>query len=365
MPLNYKKSSVFAAFILGYLLFIPLKLFALIFFHKKRTIIKRILIQDGYRLGDIIMMSRIFINLRLQFPKAEIHFITSPEACELLKRSGWVDNLIPFKAPWCFKTGLYNTIKYFIKMGMELSQYRYDTSIDFQGDPRGCALLYISRIPNRYSMSDFGASAFCSQTYTIPKNIYHQISRLEFFFEKVTGTKLPAFVTPVWPPQKQNIIPIPKIQKTITIHPGASLPERQWSKHHFSELIVQCINNNFSVELIGGPEDHDLLNSIKKICKIEIHFTLPSFGDLELLLSNSDFVICNDSFMGHAAWAFNKKAILLFGPGNPHIIAPCTGNIQIAWNNLILKPPFKEWTGAVNINKTVPLTIFNKINSLL
>lgn len=364
MPLNYKKRSVFAAFFFGSLFFFPLKLFSLTF-KKSFSSIRKILIQDGYRLGDIVMMSRVFINLRLQFPNSEIHFITSAEACELLKRSGWVDNLIPFKAPWCFKTNLFNTIQSFIEMGKKLSKYNYDMAIDFQGDPRGCALLYISRIPIRYSMGDFGASAFCSRTYTIPKNIQHQIFRLEFLFEKVTGSKLPALITPVWPPQMQNIVPVNKMQKTIAIHPGASGLKRQWDKSNFSELINLCINNNFSVELIGGPADYDLLNSVKKRCKYMIQSTIPSFGDLELLLSNADCVICNDSFMGHVAWAFNKKAILLFGPGDPHQVAPFTGNIRIGWNDLILKPPFQKWTGAVDINKTTPLTVFNEINSLL
>jgi hypothetical protein len=65
--------------------------------------------------------------------------------------------------------------------------------------------------------------------------------------------------------------------------------------------------------------------------------------------------------MSHVAWAINKKSVILFGPGNPHQVAPFTGANIIIWNDQVLNPPFTEWTGPVSINKISPSIVFSAI----
>lgn len=362
MPLNYKKSSAIASFFLGSLLYLPLKTLGLLFVRKNNFPIKRILIQDGYRLGDIIMLSRVFSGLRQKYQDAEIHFLSSPEACDLLKNAHWVDKLLPYKAPWCFRSGFFHSIVLFIKMAIELTKAKYDIAIDFQGDPRGCALLYASRIPTRFSTRDFGASAFCSKTWNIPSTILHQILRYEFLFQKVSGTTLPKFDHPTWPSQKTYVSPVKSDSiKRILIHPGASSVKRRWHAENFAILIGECINKNYHTSLIGGPGDRSLLESICAYNPGKTNFLIPTFSELESLLFQTDCIVCNDSFMSHVAWAVNKKSIILFGPGNPHQVAPFTGANTIIWNDQVLDPPFMEWTGPVGINKTSPSTVFAAI----
>lgn len=362
MPLNYKKSSVFAAFFFGSLLYLPLKLFDFFFIAKNKSPIKRILIQDGYRLGDVIMMSRVFSGLRQRYQYAEIHFISSPEACELLRNSGWVDKLLPYRAPWCFKSRFFHSIKTFFRMSIQLNKTKYDMAIDMQGDPRGCALLYASRIPNRFSTRDFGASAFCTKTLNIPISIQHQLLRYEFIFQKITGSVLPEFSAPSWPPQNGITRTVMcDTKKMILIHPGASSPKRRWSVENFATIINECLKKGYNVRLIGGPGDKSLLESICTYSKGKIDFLIPTFSELETILLQTDCVICNDSFMSHVTWAFCKKSVILFGPGNPHQVAPFTKTNTIIWKDQVLFPPFKEWTGPVEINKTSPSTVLTAI----
>jgi ADP-heptose:LPS heptosyltransferase len=362
MPLNYKKSSTIASFFLGSLLYLPLKTLGLLFVSEKDSPIKRILIQDGYRLGDIIMLSRVFSGLHQKYQGAEIHLLSSPEACDLLKNAHWVDKLLPYKAPWCFKSGFFHSIILFIKMAIKLSRNKYDIAIDFQGDPRGCALLYVSRIPTRFSTRDFGASAFCSKTWNIPSTIQHQVFRYEFLFQKISDTTLPPFDHPLWPQQHNDIPPINSdSKKRILIHPGASSVKRRWQAENFAILIGECINKNYSTSLIGGPGDRSLLETICTYTSDKLNFFIPTFSELESLLLQTDCIVCNDSFMSHVSWAINKKSIIIFGPGNPHQVAPFTGANTIIWNDQILNPPFMEWTGPVSINKTSPSTVLSAI----
>ena len=312
------------------------------------------------------MMSRVFSGLRQRYKDAQIHFISSPEACSLLQNSHWVDKIIPYRAPWCFKSGFFQSIVLFVNMAIELTKAQYDIAIDFQGDPRGCALLYASRIPYRFSTRDFGASAFCSKTWNFPKSIQHQLLRYEFLFQKATGTTLPPFISPSWPSQGNNTASNNyDVKKTILIHPGASSTKRQWSTEFFAAVIKECIKKNYSIKLIGGPGDKTILESICKCCCDEIDFVIPTFFMLEAFLLQADCIVCNDSFMSHVAWASNKKAVILFGPGNPHQVAPFTGANTVVWNNQVLHAPFKEWTGPVSVNNTSPSTVLAEVQKHL
>jgi ADP-heptose:LPS heptosyltransferase len=368
MPLNYKKKYVITASIFNRILFIPLKILSYLLINNRLDVKKKILVQDGYRLGDIIMMSRVLYNIKALFHNAEIHFISSPEACSLLAHCRWVDKLISYKAPWAFGSGILFPLIHFVSAAIKISKERYTMAIDFQGDPRGAALLYLSGIPVRYSLNDFHASAFCTKTWNLPKQLVHQILRYEYLLEMITSSRLPEFDYPLWP--KQNVDQLIhsaylKKKSLIIMHPGASFKERRWSSDHFASLIKHCNDNNLDVILIGSTNDVPLIKEIIGKTNLQITFKTPSFSELEYLLQIADFVVCNDSFAAHAAWACRKKTVILFGPGNPHQVAPFTGNCFILWNNRVLAAPFDQWTGIADIDETQASTVFNTIKNNL
>jgi heptosyltransferase-1/heptosyltransferase-2 len=275
-----------------------------------------------------------------------------------------VDKLISYKAPWAFGSGILTPFVQFVSTAYKLSKEHYTMAIDFQGDPRGVALLYLSGIPLRYSLNDFHVSAFCSKTWTLPGHIAHQIARYEYLLEMITSSKLPEFDYPLWP--KQNIGKsansiYQKKKPLIIMHPGASFEVKRWSSDRFASLIKQCIGNKLEVILIGGTQDIPLIKEIIRKTDLPIVFKTPSFSELETLLQIADFVVCNDSFAAHAAWACRKKAAILYGPNNPRLFAPFTGNCFILWNNKVLTAPFDEWNGIEDIDKTQSETVFNII----
>lgn len=368
MPLNYKKKYVIAACIINGILYLPLKAISFLFLIKQHNTKRKILIQDGYRLGDIIMMSRVLFNLKASFRDSEIHFISSPDACSLLAHCRWVDKLIVYKAPWAFGRGMVTPVINFFSTAYKLSSEHYSMAIDFQGDPRGAALLYLSAIPIRYSLNDFHASAFCTKTWNPPKQLVHQVVRYEYLLEKITSSKLPEFDYPLWPKQNmdnQRTIVYQKEKPLIIIHPGASFKERRWSSNNFASLIKLCKENNLDVILIGSTHDIPLIQEIIELANLQIIFRTPSFSELEYLLQISDFVVCNDSFAAHASWACHKKTAILFGPGYPHQVAPFTGNSFLLWNNKVLTAPFDQWTGVADIDTTQADTVFNTIKNNL
>ena len=247
-------------------------------------------------------------------------------------------------------------------MASSLAYEKYDITLDLQGDPRGCALLFASKIPLRYSLNDFGAAPFCTRTWQYPKQIAHQLFRYEYLFEKVFSTRLPEFSKPIWPTQQNKLTKDIELKKNqILIHPGASLPKRRWSSTLFAQLLDLCKQANFDIVLIGGPGDKVILDDICKKTTGKITYQIPTFTELEILFSQSECVVCNDSFAGHAAWACNTKSVILFGPGNPHQVAPFTGKHFIIWNDTILSPPFSTWKGPEDINKNSVETVFSAV----
>jgi ADP-heptose:LPS heptosyltransferase len=189
-----------------------------------------------------------------------------------------------------------------------------------------------------------------------------------YLLEKIAGHELRDSVLPDWPLQNAHsgkTSTYRDVKKRIVIHPGATVINRNWGSDKYAELINLCSNRHYQIDLIGGPGDEAKLQEITGMCKSEQPYTITTFEVLEEKIDLADCIVCNDSFMSHAAWAKKKAAVIIFGPANPHFFAPFSGPIRVAWNNLILTMPYELWTGPVPIASTDADTVMNAVEQLL
>jgi len=61
---------------------------------------KTILVLDFHLIGDIVLLTSFLQVLREAYPSARIVLVAGPWAQELLCGEGFVDEIIPFSAPW-------------------------------------------------------------------------------------------------------------------------------------------------------------------------------------------------------------------------------------------------------------------------
>jgi len=106
------------------------------------------------------------------------------------------------------------------------------------------------------------------------------------------------------------------------IHPGGRLPTKRWPLERFEELLRDHLSG-VNVTIIQPPDSpapalfspqHQLVQT-------------PDFAALIRVLSEADYVLCNDSLVSHLAAALGKKVFAIFGSGNPAWFAPF-GNEQ-------------------------------------
>lgn len=93
----------------------------------------------------------------------------------------------------------------------------------------------------------------------------------------------------------------------VAVAPGAKLLCKQWP--HFNELVNRLVKSNYIVLLVGGKQDHQLIDNPKvtNLCgKLNIHQS-------KYVLSKVKLLVCNDSGPMHLAYSAQTPLIACFG----------------------------------------------------
>ena len=317
----------------------------------------KILIQTGYMMGDLLLLSPVLSCIKRAFPNSEIHLLTSHAGADFVKHSGWVDQCIPFTPFWVSKNITQSSLREFWHTLRTLRRERYDLSIDFHGDIYGAAMLMLSNIPVRVSSYDFGASPFCIDGIKTTKENEHELRRNNailkaFRFDWQLSPTPPQ--APIWPPQHPHGRRVDTAD--VVIHPGASAAARVWPAQSVVELVKSLRSKNVKVSIIGSRHDRAIINDIG----VGAIYT-DNYADLEKVIRSAKVVVCMDSFAQHAAWALGTPSVVLFSDKNPRYTANMDHRTVVVWNNQLLQPPFDAWSGPCGIQLNSSHTVLEAV----
>ena len=330
---------------------------------------KKILIIKLRAIGDVILTTPVFRNLREQFSDSQIDFIVEEPAYPLVSENSNVDNI--FIAP-SGKTRNFKNDRKFIK---NIRQQKYDVCIDLFGNPRSALITLLS-----------GAKLRIGFNFRIRKYAYHvqipsradQIHEVEFNLDA-----LRYFDIPVQSQKTQIFLQKSDIEKAQTIckelnfaefpvialNPSASWPAKKWPLNHFAELAKSLIESfDIRILVLWGPgEFADARTLVSKIGKYaEVH---PATGLAEqaALLSICDLYIGNDTSLMHMAAALEVPAIGIFGPTNAGLQGPYGVKTKAVFNPQIsclgcdrLTCPLMDC-----MNYLKPETIFDEVKNFV
>ncbi|HUI91242.1 MAG TPA: glycosyltransferase family 9 protein, partial [Chitinivibrionales bacterium] len=362
-----KRSFIILSFIISFILWIPLRVLNFLFYPSKKmqNPPKKILIQDGYLLGDTLQYSHTLAALRTAFTNSEVHLITRQSACEFLCASGWVHGFVPFSPPWLFKQPFVRSVRAVYACVRRIRGQRFDMAIDLVGDIRGLAFLLACNIPRRISFSDFGGGPWCTNAYATPENCRHLTARWSHLVHCITGRDAEPCAKPLWPALTKETIPVPGPaagRRLVLVHPGTFNPEKQWPAEKFAQVIDRLMaQEKLETRIICGKDDAPVSDAIVSRLKAPCRIVFPTFGELELLLKQACVLLCLDSFAQHAAAALGTPIVAVYGPSRPQFFAPCADNITVVWNNGEIKPPYRECTGPRPVAANSSDTVFNAV----
>ena len=267
---------------------------------------KNILVIKHGSLGDIVQISGALKDLKNSFTDYKISLLTTPLYQELMNKCPYIDDIIldDRKIKW-------NPLV-FLRLKKKLNKLNFSYVFDFQNSNR-------TEIYRKYiSKNSIWSSSRTILKETEKKSEFDKLEILERFQIQLersnvtpTNTMQPDFSWAIdnnfWP---KEIIP----KKYITLLPFCSkhLPHKKWP--FYNELISMIRKENKNIEIVIVPGPGEVFEASSFDAQIILDGNQSTnFFQLAKILSESLFVVSNDTGPAHIAAHLGCSGLALFG----------------------------------------------------
>ena len=289
----------------------------------------RILVIDLAFIGDLIMSTPAFTNLRSEFPDATIDLLVAPASRPIIEDNSFFNEIITAQ----FKRSG------FVKLRREASRIRernYDTAISFHRAHGSLLMLMLAGIPKRIGFSHGGRGLFLTSgiPFQLEKhrawnhlNLLDKCLAIDVDFKTPTSLEVSTGAVESAREKLANHHPS---GPWAAINPNASWPTKKWTAEGFAAVGDFLSDHGYQIALVGGPGDKQDCGKVKSLMKSESldlsgETTLP---ELAGLLSLCDLLVTNDSGPMHIGQAIGTKVISIFGPTDPERCGPWMCEIE-------------------------------------
>ena len=271
-------------------------------------------------MGDLVLTTPIFRELKRVFPDAEITLLTSSGTGSVLNNNPHIDHFI-----WHKRKESYSELNYLIK---KLHKKKFDLVYDAHRSLRSIWIVWnLTRFrfhttPKVWLINkrSWQRSLLINFKLNFLNNTPPQRQHLLLPLQNQTSLVLNNH-TELFPDQntvmqiknflnKNNLLQ----KKYIAIGASASYPLKRWPLKYFQELISKLIKQDCPVVLVGGanePENTKLEHDFSgKVINAAGKFTPLESAEL---LRHARIVVTNDTSISHLAEAMQTPAIVFFG----------------------------------------------------
>lgn len=284
---------------------------------------KNILAINFGGIGDEIFFLPALISLKKEFPNSKITLALEPRSKSVKDLTGIIDDLFLIDVKSKNKYAELLKLVYLARKG------KFDTVISSGGNKSISILLTLTGIKERYGYNT-GRLSEILLTKAVPlnKNQY----ACDMYHDLVTPLTNNKTLLP-----EIDVEPQEKIPNSVLIHPGVSLmsvnkgmiktiPAETWA-----ETIDLLAEKGKKVILVGGPDDKDCIETIRKTVKhheFDDYFgKTKSLKDLGYLIAKAEKFICSDSAPLHVGVALKTKTYVIFGPTDDKKLIPQSQNV--------------------------------------
>ena len=281
-------------------------------------------------IGDIVLTSPVARCLKIQFPEAEIHYLTKKRNADLLLANPYIDKI------QILDNSLTETIE-------ELKKEKYDYIIDLHHNLRSLRVkvgLGIKSFSfNKLNINKFLLTSFKIHTMPDGHIVDRNLATLHYFNVTNDGKGLDHFIPPEDEIEMAQL-PDPFRNGYIALVLAGTYKTKKVPAEKYSQLIT----GNYPCILLGGKSEHALASAIMdwKIGNV-LDFT----GKLRInqsasLVKNARLVISNDTGLMHIAAAYHKKILSIWGNTVPELgmspYMPGEGSQIMEINGLSCRP---------------------------
>ena len=276
--------------------------------------IKNILLIKNDHIGDIILSSNVFREIRNNFPQSKITLIASPENKALVEKNKNIDEVIELKySPRKFKEFMS-----YLKISKKIRKEGYDLGIDLRGGFFNIfLLLFLGRVKKRIGFYhqkigkiflDYGEE----KTHWDKFKRHCTMARLDLI-NRALGLNS----TNNWPEiatdeedQKllEELIEKNKLKRFICIVPDAR-EDKQWPLEKFDEFIKKFEKKYPEKQIVILGADEEQINFLVKRNPKSIPLIKENLRVLYLLFQKSDLVIAHDGGPVHISWVGKSRTL--------------------------------------------------------
>lgn len=296
---------------------------------------QRILIIRVDHIGDVVMATPLFRELRRRYPNARLTALVGSWAKDVVVHNPHLDEVIVYDAPWwagiraggdAKKTSFLSTYRPLLA---RLRDARYDLVLDPRGDFRHIALFaYASGAPYRIGYGRSGGDYLLTTVCPWDSNRSNIDKNLEVL--RPLGITHPSPETEVYCSEKDVESLRGKLadrgvtwgEPLLTIHPGARTMVKRWPVERFAQVADEMARmHQTRVVIVGGHEEREMGRRLSHGLErppVQLAGEL-SLLELIALFRHSSLVLCNDSGPMHLAAACSVPMAAVFGPTDPEV----------------------------------------------
>jgi ADP-heptose:LPS heptosyltransferase len=287
--------------------------------------VKRILVVKLRSLGDVVLAGPCFAALRRAYPAAWITLLTAPPSHELLKATGWANEVFAYgKAALDRQPLLLKWMKEF-RMGQELRKRRFDLALDLYGSHRSAGLVRSSGAPVQAGLDIPETRGFYHLRAPAEDRLTVSARELDLRVMRFAGVEqLEEEVWPVPPAADETAgrfflaNGFTDDDLVVAINPFASCVTKEWGAAKWGAVAAELTAVGIKVFFTCAPMERGRLVEIE----IAAGSRFPSYSNASLLpllglYQRCRAVLSCDSGPHHLAAAVGTPTVTVWGPERP------------------------------------------------
>lgn len=288
--------------------------------------IRRIAIFRTDRIGEVLLSTPVIEALKNRFPQAEISFITSPYASDIVSNRLDLYEVIIFST---INRGV--SLLETLALSLKLRSRRFDLAVILNPHKMLHLAAFLAGIPHRIGFDrKWGFLLNHKREDCKDEGRMHEVEYNLGLLETIgiKETSAAPFINVLSKAsddierlfKERGIAPN---KKSIIVHPGSSNPAKRWPAENFIELIKRLsADSSLNIIVSGDSSEKTLCDKIVSAAAGSNVYNLAgllSLGQLAALFKAADLMITNDNGPMHIAAAVGTRVIAIFGRNIPGV----------------------------------------------
>ncbi|MCB4756233.1 MAG: lipopolysaccharide heptosyltransferase II [Elusimicrobia bacterium] len=274
----------------------------------------RILVIRFSSLGDVVLTTAIFPNLKAHWPAAEVTVLTRRAYADVFDGNPYVDHVRVFDP----------REQPFSKLTKEVREEGFDLCIDLQGNVRSFLVRMIGGVARAILVEKslwarWALVWFKRESPSLRRSVREKI--LDCLGPLGVGAKFSE--TQLFPSNTDAVLTSFEVDPSLSLiglAPGAKHATKRWNPEKFAEAANRLgMASNKTVLILGDKSDRPIADKVAALLKLPFK-NLAGWTNLKELIavvSKLSVLVTNDSGLLHIAEAMKIPLVAVFGPTVP------------------------------------------------